>query len=524
MLICLIQEPKQPQRYFVGKAALQVVCGNKRVFDPLDLALSLVSAADFKGLGKAKSMQRTHHYGSLSPMAKITPAALIFIIATIPLLFGAVQPPVWSIYAGMMFCVFIFDMWRDALDFGFIRNPWFMSSVGLFFIFTLLQAIPLPGSLLKILDPVSYQVLAQSSALLGENFSWHAIAGVPTASMAWWIFLFGVLLFFGLLRSYLADTRNLMTVVGVMMSIALFEGLYGLLQALIPSLGVLWVDSANAYVGDARGTFINRNHFAGFIEMVWPVGLGVVLSLSRRRRESPGARSFRNKLKIYLSSDHIGFLLSFTVALLFILLALLFSKSRAGITGAFIGFAAFVLLAHAGGRRFSAPAWICMGLGFCFLLFYGNVIGFEELIGRFLATDDNIGSRADIWRDTLSMIKDHPLGVGLQNFATVFPIYNSLGPPGIKYTHAHNDYLQLLAEAGWPGFVALTGGFFVFLGKSVLRIRKLGPKTNPTRFYITIGACSGLISMAFHSFFDFNLQIPANLLYFVVLIAIVESD
>ena len=455
--------------------------------------------------------------------SKITWITLLLIIATIPLLFGSVQPGVWSIYAGVMFCVFLFEMWRDALDFGFIKNPWFIFSVGLFFVVTMLQVIPLPGWLLNHVAPASYQVFTRSSALLGENFSRHAIAYVPTASISGWIFLFGLVLFYGLLQPYMADTRHLMTVVGVMMGIALFEGLYGLLQALIPSLGVLWVDSANSYVGDARGTFINRNHFAGFVEMVWPVGLGVILSLSHRWRENSASGSYRKKLKIYLSSDQIGFLLFFSIALLFILLALLFSKSRAGITGAFIGFAAFLLLAHIGGRKFSVLAWVFMGLGFCFLLFYGNVIGFEELIGRFLATDDNVGSRVNIWVNTLSIIKDYPMGIGLRNFETVFPIYNSLGPPGIKYIHAHNDYLQLLAEAGWPGFIALTGGFFVFLGKSILRIRKLGPKTNPTRFYITIGACSGLISIAFHSFFDFNLQIPANLLYFVVLIALAEA-
>ncbi len=81
----------------------------------------------------------------------------------------------------------------------------------------------------------------------------------------------------------------------------------------------------------------------------------------------------------------------------------------------------------------------------------------------------------------------------------------------------------MLAETGWPGFIALVGGFYLFLGKSILMIRRFGSKMNPERFYITVGALSGLISMAFHSFFDFNLQIPANMLYFVVLMAIVVS-
>mgnify|MGYP007056048999 CR=1 FL=1 len=99
-------------------------------------------------------------------------------------------------------------------------------------------------------------------------------------------------------------------------------------------------------------------------------------------------------------------------------------------------------------------------------------------------------------------------------------LYNFFGPYGVKYAHAHNDYLQLLAEAGWPGFAALAGGFFIFLAMVIRRIFRYAAGLDPARFYIGIGACSALISIAFHSIFDFNLQMPANMLYFVVLLAI----
>jgi hypothetical protein len=47
-------------------------------------------------------------------------------------------------------------------------------------------------------------------------------------------------------------------------------------------------------------------------------------------------------------------------------------------------------------------------------------------------------------------------------------------------------------------------------------------QTDPFRFFMTIGALSGIVSIAFHSFFDFNLHMPANALYFVMLIGIVD--
>jgi len=335
--------------------------------------------------------------------------------------------------------------------------------------------------------------------------------------------LLSLLLFGGVFKCYLREKKNLRFLVFMMVGVAFFEALYGLVQALMPTLGVLWAD-VDAYLGDSRGTFINRNHFAGFIEMVWPLGLGLAIALPYQwRKDGFERKGFVKRLKVFLASDRIGHQLLLWAGLLFILLALLFSKSRAGITGAFIGFATFVALTHLGGRRFSWPAWIAIGFGSFFLLFYASVIGFEEIVGRFLLIDTHAGSRMDIWTDTIGMIKDHPLGVGLANYEYVMPVYNAHGPLGIKYTHAHNDYLQILAEVGLPAFFLIVGGFYVFLGCSIARIVKYGKDMDAKRFFIGIGACCGLISIAFHSFFDFNLQIPANLLYFVVLISLVYS-
>jgi hypothetical protein len=475
---------------------------------------------------------------------------IVTIIATIPLVFGAVQPVVWSVYAGLMVCFFLVEWWREKIDFGFLRSPALIFSGGIFGIYTLLQAVPLPAGLLRHLSPFQYQVLEQASVLLGHGLGWQSLSYIWRASIAWWMFLFSLFLFFGILQAYVRRRHNLQIVVGVMLGVAFLEAFYGLVQALIPTLGVLWADTT-AYLGDARGTFINRNHFAGLIEMTWPMGMGLILAVAnlwsrsgyhlpelprvnppsevrnaefngaRRTGERYGSSELVRRWKNFLDSDRIGLQLLCLIALLFILLAVLFSKSRAGITGVFVGFVAFVILTYLGGKRISWPGWTSMGFGVAFLLFYGNVIGFEEILGRFLMINESADSRMDIWTTTLAIIRDHPFGIGLRNYEHVMPVYNSLTQSGIKCIHAHNDYLQLLAEAGWPGFLALVGGFYLFLGSSIRRIRTFGPNMDPVRFYIGIGACSGLISIAFHSFFDFNLQIPANLLYFVVLLAIV---
>jgi len=69
--------------------------------------------------------------------------------------------------------------------------------------------------------------------------------------------------------------------------------------------------------------------------------------------------------------------------------------------------------------------------------------------------------------------------------------------------------------------LALVSGFFIFLGIGFRRIIQIKPRYDPLRFFLGAGALSGLVSIGFHSFFDFNLEMPANAVYFVLLMAIV---
>ena len=94
---------------------------------------------------------------------------------------------------------------------------------------------------------------------------------------------------------------------------------------------------------------------------------------------------------------------------------------------------------------------------------------------------------------------------------------------GIWYRHAHNDYLQLVTEAGWAGAVPLVIGFFFFLFRGIRRAVRVGFDVGRFRLFVAIGSLAGLCSMAFHGFLDFNFQIPANQVFFVLLLALVEA-
>jgi len=444
----------------------------------------------------------------------ITHIFILFIIGTIPILFAAVQPWVWSIYSLCMVTVFLIFVWQDGSRHALFPGIGVNLMVVLFFAVTLFLCLPLPGSILSYLSPVRLQTLTTARVLLESPPAWQTLSYVPRVAFAWWVFLLSLCLYFVVVRSLCDERKTLKRIVWVMMGIALIEAAYGLIQTLVPTLGVLWVDYVKAYMGHARGTFINRNHFAGFIEMVWPLALGFTMA--------QGGWGQGYTLKAILASERLNRQALQALGIVVLLLSLLFSKSRTGIAGALIAFLTFFLLTRSGSKGMSRYTWLMLVGIVGMLVVYSMAIGVGPITERFFTLSDG-DSRLDFWRDSLPIIKDHPLGIGLRNYEKVFPVYNVSMLADKRLEYAHNDYLQLLIETGWIGFTAVLTGFLIFMGKSAYRIRRLNSQKDPMQFFLAIGAFSGLVSMAFHSFFDFNLQIPANCVYFVTLMAILSS-
>jgi O-antigen ligase len=413
-----------------------------------------------------------------------------------------------------MIGAFLILFWQDNIRISIGQIFSVKLAVYSFFSVTLFFCLPLPGFIFSYLSPTRFQTVTTARVLLDSPYAWQTLSYAPRVALAWWVFLLSLCLYFLVVRSLCAERKTFKHIVWVMMGVALIEAVYGLIQALVPTLGVLWVDYVQAYMGDARGTFINRNHFAGFIELVWPLALGFTLA------QGGWGRGYT--LKRILASERLNRQALLALGIVILLLALLFSRSRAGIAGAAIGFLTFILLTRSDSKRMSPYTWLLLGGIVVMLAIYSTKIGIGPVVDRFFTLRGG-DSRLDFWRDSLPIVKDHPFGIGLRNYEKVFPVYDISMLTDKRLEYAHNDYLQLLIEAGWIGFIALVTGFSIFMWKSAYRIKHINPHEDPMRFFLGAGAFSGLISLAFHSFFDFNLQIPANCVYFVTLMAILHS-
>jgi O-antigen ligase len=124
--------------------------------------------------------------------------------------------------------------------------------------------------------------------------------------------------------------------------------------------------------------------------------------------------------------------------------------------------------------------------------------------------------RGDPSARALELAKDYPVfGAGGGTFYTAFPRYRG---PELKayFDFAHNDYIQFLAETGVVG-LALAGSLPLFA--LVLAVLALARRRDPLARGFAFAVLMGVVSLGIHSTVDFNLQIPANALAFLVLIA-----
>ncbi len=439
-------------------------------------------------------------------------AIAYLILVTVAIPFGAVHIWVWSFYTLLIFAAFVVCLDTASPDSRVRPGKTFYLSLGPFFAAAFFLCLPLPPTLINYLSPFRFQVLSQAADLLGEPVRWHPLSYRPLDSFAWLIFLLSLVLFFMVLKVHFSKRGHLIRTVGLIFILAALESVYGIIQALVPNLPVLWATHITAYLGDARGTWVNRNHFAGFIAMVLPLCLGLTLSQVLWRGKS--------KWREFITSDRVHRHILLLVGLVLMALALLFSKSRAGITAALVGLGVFLSVQRSGIRGLWPAIWVTMGLLGLLVVFYGSRMGFDPIIARFVDLSPQM-SRLDFWQDSLAIIAQHPLGIGPMALPSVFKIYDVSAQLVDRTVYQlHNDILQILVDTGWIGFTSLLGGFLYFMQDSFRRLRRMDVDRNPRGFFLASGALSGICALAFHSFFDFNLQIPANCFYFVTLMAI----
>ena len=150
------------------------------------------------------------------------------------------------------------------------------------------------------------------------------------------------------------------------------------------------------------------------------------------------------------------------------------------------------------------------------LTIVGAYFGTEYVVQRVSETTLQSEDRVDVTRYAFNLWKDYPLfGSGLGSYPVVFPRYSGEGT-AVAYTHAHNDYIEFAAEVGLFG-LALLGAIVLLSFAAALRAQHL--RRDPVLRGISFAAMMGIMAFMIHALVEFNFQIPANALTFILLLA-----
>jgi O-antigen ligase len=252
------------------------------------------------------------------------------------------------------------------------------------------------------------------------------------------------------------------------------------------------------------GTYVNHNHYAGFLEMALPFAVMYPVAIWRRTRP-------RGHLTMAPALGACGV---WALAGL-IFAAIVNSYSRMGFIATICSLIVMGTLtlgtrqlswAVKSRKRQIATVGVVGTLALAGFVFLPP----DKLIGRFaqLVSADPTGEgRAQLWAETIPLIKAYPIfGCGVGGYETAFLRFK-VTYPLVTDDFAHNDYLQVLAELGILG-LSIMAALAVSMVKTAVQ-KAVGSADSGTRFFAV--ACAGaMAAILVHSLADFNLYIPAN--------------
>jgi O-antigen ligase len=351
------------------------------------------------------------------------------------------------------------------------------------------------------------QLLPLRSSTGGGGLSLPAVRSLsldPYSTRLVLVQVMALLIYFGATLVFTDTPHRLRLLVRTITIFGFLLAIFGLTQSFTSPNRVYWMRELSQ--STAFGPFINRHHFAGYMELTIALPLGLIFAGSVDR----------DKKFVYL----------FAAGLMGV--ALMMTASRGGIISlvAEVAFLAAIAGLRSGqhrheehGRRRASGAAVraALALALIVALFAGVVLlGGEGALSRFVGTvnsEDPTTGRAHFWSVTVNIIKAHPIiGMGLGAFGLVYTRYDSRN--GLfRLEQAHNDYLQVLSDGGIVGAALALFFVVVLFRKAFAR----GESRDDFRRGVCMGAMAGCFAVLVHSFFDFTLHTTSNALLFLVL-------
>ena len=261
----------------------------------------------------------------------------------------------------------------------------------------------------------------------------------------------------------------------------------------------------------ASGSYPNRNHYGGLLEMTVALGIGFMVAQQPiEKKNEPWLVSLLELIT--------GPKARLRLMLVMLVIGLVISRSR----GANMAFVLSLLLASGVfffmTRRIQHNTIIFLvSILVVDALIIGNYFGIEKLKARFENSTPQTETRDDINQYSRQMAEDYWLtGAGAGSYEIIFPHYRGNNIEA-RITNAENDYLEFLIELGIIGVIPLA--LIVVIGLRQ-QLRQMSPRRDRFNQGIAFGCLMGSTAILMHGVGDFNLQIPANAMIFCLLLTL----
>lgn len=346
----------------------------------------------------------------------------------------------------------------------------------------LLQLAPLPPALLALVSPGSLAARAGGAA-----GAWHPISVSPIDTARGLVFLAAFSLLLVVAARELAEPPWPRRLAAAVATAGVGLTAVGLVQAASDAPGTIYGLWRPAHDWAVYGPYVNRNHFAGYVEMAFPLAVGLAAEAALG-----GAPRRRRRWLVALADASGQRAVRWAVAAVVTFVGLLACRSRGGLLA--LAAAAVALGLGLSRRR------VLVLLGGSLLVLGLSLVDHTPLVRAF-ESRGLVASRLDAWRDMLPHVTRFPLfGSGLNAFGPAYRPFQTIS----RYDYwgqAHNEYLQVLFDTGLLG-VVLAAALAWRLLRAALAVASRQP--------LAAGIVAALAASAAHALVDFNWQIPAN--------------
>lgn len=448
---------------------------------------------------------------------RIIERGVLFLLIFTPLAIGTVQQ--WSIAVMEIAAFVILSAWllKSFLKPGpsasdFLRpDKWLFLFPVIFILLTICQTIPLPYHWIAAISPNT--ALHYTTFIDDPAGAFHTLSICPDATFSEILKLLSYMaVFFVIINHY--DTES--GINGIFRNIVYmgcFLAVFAVAQKMTWNGNLFWFYPVREGL-TPFGPYINRNHFAGYMEMATLAGMGLYMHRVSKIRNIPyiPGMPLKKRLASYMDGERI---MTSTFSLVSVIItsgALFMVHSRGAIAGFVISMLFFTgMIRSKRSLRKKTGFLALLGVIIFFTVVAASWSALERRFEEWSISEDG---RGNIWSDVISISRDFPLiGTGMGTFKDIYPQYQK-NNSNMIFEHPESDYAEVLTDTGLVGLTAVLGILTLFFSSVVLRWRQ---RQDIFILCTVAGGLASIVAMTAHGITDFNMHIPANAMLLTII-------